>query len=78
MGDYLIVLAREQTTSRGFGDLIKVEPPVIILALNLLDHSVQEAKMDAPLFSSQFDEDYFSFIQYGENQIINSLTTKKN
>ncbi len=56
----------------GFDSNVKKDEPAqeqeVLLARNLLDHSVQEVEFET--CSSVFQEDSFSFLKYGENQII--------
>jgi len=44
------------------------DEPATLFAFNLLDHSIQQAEIDSSHFGYQ--EGYYSFLRYGENQII--------
>ncbi len=68
MDDYLIVFALGRNPKFDWDRQKTGKLPPTIFAFNLLDHSVQEVEMDTPSFVSP--EDNFSFLKYGENQII--------
>ncbi len=44
------------------------DEPATLLAFNLEDHTVQEVEMDSKIFG--YYENYYTFLKYGENQII--------
>jgi len=69
MDHYLVVVVTSATVYKDeHGYVSEREYTANLLAFNLEDHSVQEAKIDALLFMWQ--EGDYSFLKYGENQII--------
>jgi len=86
MGHYLVVLVHSEILHRPTGreydyDIEpKTDQDATILSFNLQDHTVQEAEVDISAFRYQQgyyaycdfirQRDYYSFLKYGENQII--------